>query len=425
MAMATLNRMRSAARRILVITAAAAVMLVVLTACTSNGQSTKQASGPARGETAYVLTAANTVIPVRLPQGVAGRPVKVPGDPVSLAVAHNGKTVYAISATESTPSGPTPPIPTNIDLSSFRVSRSGLFGPGLVTPINTGTGRAEQSIKVPGTPNTIIITPDDTTVYVLGIGDGGQGTLSVISTRTNTVIHNIPTGYNSTAMALTPNGSTLYVVGTGKSGAPADSGYALPISTSTDTPGRPVKVGATAGAITITGDGKTAFVVDAGGAQPSSITPIRLSDNTAEPAIRTGSSDEVFTAVVASTRGSTAYAITNRRALPIIGTPSRLGREIPAYEPPDEAIFSADGEMVYFAAEGETTYVLPFHVSTSKFKQPIPIGHDARGMALSRDGSTLYILDSDVSSIIPVSTSTDKIGQPITLTDAPHLMVIG
>jgi DNA-binding beta-propeller fold protein YncE len=436
MALATQNRTSSAARRTSVIIAAAAAavtMSAALAACTPNERNAKAANGSAHTEMAYVLTVANTVVPIRLPQGVAGRPVKIPGSPVDLAVTHDGKTVYVVSSTQSQPSNPSPP--PGIDLSSFRHSSAGPSSPGLVTPINTGTGRAGPPIPIsvaplgppPGAPSDVIITPDDKTVYVLGYNSSHQGVLSVISTRTNIVTYSIPTGYNSADMAITPNGNTIYVIGTGKSSDPADSGYALPISTRTNTAGQPVKVGPTAHAIAITADGRLAFVTDSGNVRPgsASITPIRLSDNTAESAIRGGNAVESYDSVVTSTRGSTAYALTGRHVIPIVGTPSRLGREIQVDGVPIDAAFSPDGKTAYFAVAAIDTSVIPFRVSTNTFEKPIFIGHDAQGMALSRDGSMLYVLDSDVSSIIPVNTSTDKTGPPITLSDAPNIIVIG
>jgi DNA-binding beta-propeller fold protein YncE len=104
--------------------------------------------------------------------------------------------------------------------------------------------------------------------------------------------------------------------------------------------------------------------------------------------------------------------------------PSRLGQEILVDGSPIDAAFSPDGKMAYFAVAANDTSVIPFQVSTNSSGKPIFIGHDAQGMALSRDGSMLYVLDGDVSSIIPVNTSTDRTGPPITLSDAPNIIVI-
>ena len=147
--------------------------------------------------TAYVATSAQTVVPINLRSSSALKPIrlKVPGIPVSMAIAPDGRTIYVVSLPETKQGNAPPP----------RVG-------GYVTPISTATDRTRRPIWLRGDPGQILITPDGRTGYVLS--DTGLVPECDSAVPAATPAIQIRDAFE---MAMTPNGKTIYL-GAGVSG---------------------------------------------------------------------------------------------------------------------------------------------------------------------------------------------------------------
>ena len=103
------------------------------------------------GRTGYVADPGmNTVIPISMATGTAGKPIRLPQGgygPDWIAITPDGKTAYVANDSQ----------------------------PGTITPISTATNQAGKPIRVGGAfPSQIAITPDGKTAYVLGRSTSGH-----------------------------------------------------------------------------------------------------------------------------------------------------------------------------------------------------------------------------------------------------------
>jgi YVTN family beta-propeller protein len=103
------------------------------------------------------------------------------GNPEGVAVAPDGKTVYA----------------TNTDQ-------------GLVDVISAATNKVTSTIQVGQLPWQLVISSSGSTIYV---ADGDSNAISVISTASDTVTNTISDAGDPVSLALTPDGSQLWAGG--------------------------------------------------------------------------------------------------------------------------------------------------------------------------------------------------------------------
>jgi YVTN family beta-propeller protein len=95
-------------------------------------------------------------------------------------------------------------------------------------------------------------------------------------------------------VVITPNGRTLYTVN-------ANDNTVTPIRVSTNTAGSAIPVGGFPNSAAITPDGKTLYV---GNRNDATVTPIHVRTNTAAPPIPVGNNPA---AIVVTPNGKTAY----------------------------------------------------------------------------------------------------------------------
>lgn len=160
--------------------------------------------------------------------------------PHGLAVAPDGKTVYAVNA-------------------------------GSVRPINAVTWKAEPSIRTGSTNGRMVITPDGRMGYVLGF----WGRVIPVDLVTNMAQKPIMVGERNSlpsALVMAPDGKTVFVAVSG-------SRTVVPISTATSTAGKPIRVGQLPDQLAITPDGRTGYVLTYHAVYPIST----MSDTAGQP----------------------------------------------------------------------------------------------------------------------------------------------
>jgi DNA-binding beta-propeller fold protein YncE len=195
------------------------------------------------GKTVYVLGADGPLMPISTATNRPGPLVQPWGQAVSMSIAitPNGRTLYV------------------------GVGAQNLAGPFYVFPISTATDKPGQPIRVAGSPEAIVVTPDGRTAYVIGQTPphfssshvrttSGEVIVTPISTATNTPGPAVIAGRGGLGpVVMTPDGQHIYI-GT------ADPSSLIPFSTVTDSAGSPVSFASSSiTALAAAPDGRTVY----------------------------------------------------------------------------------------------------------------------------------------------------------------------
>jgi YVTN family beta-propeller protein len=294
----------------------------------------------------------------------------------------------------------TPDASTVVVVGAASVNRSS------ITLIHTATGKAFKTVKFTGFPwpAPIVFSRDSRTAYIAN--DAWSGTVIPLRTRTGRLGPPIRVGHDPVAMAITPDGKTVYV-------ANEHSGTVTPIRTATDTALRPIRVGGMPGAVAITPDGKTAYVTSE---TTAIVTPIRTAANTALRPIRIASPGPYPDpeAIVITPDGKTAYVLDTGGVTPITIPTGRARRQIPVDDPfAGQLNMTPDGKIVY-AVDGLYGILYPIRTATGTALRPIRFGTSLfGGVAFTPDSRFIYVASGGL--LIPVPTATGKRGRAIRL----------
>lgn len=364
----------------LVVEVAGVTLLAAFPSSASGALSSAAADGgtiAARRVAVWVQNAgANSVTPIDVVTGIAGRPVRVPFPDFGLAITPDGKTVYVTD------------------------------GDHRVTAIDTATDKIRKIILVRNGPATIAMTPNGKTVYVTT-----SNTITPISTATNRAGNPIrvarsPDGPE--ALAVTPNSKTVYAINTVT---------VVPVNTATNRASRPIDTGGTFVGMVFTPNGATGCVLGAS----SVVIPIRTATNRAEKPIPVGGPGADPWAIAITPNGRTVYVANygNSTVVPIGTATNRAGKPIKVgYEPTFIAI-TPNGKTAYVAT---VNGVYPISTATNKAGKPIRVGtFDPIAIVITPDGKTAWVSGDEWSTqgglnvgrgfALPISTLTNTPGR--------------
>ncbi len=246
-------------------------------------------------------------------------------------------------------------------------------------PIVTATNTALAPIKVGSRPDEVLAAPDGRTLYVLNLD---EGTITPVRTATGTALHPIRvpgagTGEGGDSMAVTPDCKTVYVIG----GARRDSGTLTPIQG--DHALRPIVVPLTPISLAIGPDGTLAYVVStrffgAGGPNGRfTITQVDLADGARLPSVTVRGSSHGLGRIVVAPRGKTAYFLDTMRGavIPIHLRADTAGKPIPTGNGPhhggSHALFFGHGAAIGYLIKSDR--VVPLNTATSTTLPPIKL----------------------------------------------------
>src|SRR5947209_9832744 len=157
-----------------------------------------QALATAPSPIAYVANAGSTnVTTIATATGTVRSTIPLSNNPISIAIAPDGKTAYVVDGAS-------------------------------VTPVDTATGAARPPITVGSNVYGIAITPNGKTAYVAQLTGG----VIPVDLATGVVGTPISAGSGPIAIAVTPNGKTAYV-------ADFESTTVTPFDTATGTSAPP------------------------------------------------------------------------------------------------------------------------------------------------------------------------------------------
>jgi DNA-binding beta-propeller fold protein YncE len=181
------------------------------------------------GRTAYVFSAAGEIFsgawvtPISIATNSTRRPIELSGYALHFLLAPDGTAAYVFEQTRPTPT---------------TVANE-------IAPVDLTSGTVGKLIRLPGRQGpfamALLLTPNGKTLYVTG-GDSGK-TVTPIDTATGKLSRPIRlayTAYTVIAPVISPDGSTVYIVG--PASARANRWDVMPIRTATNTAGRPIRV---------------------------------------------------------------------------------------------------------------------------------------------------------------------------------------
>ena len=167
-------------------------------------------------------------------------------------------------------------------------------------------------------------------------------------------------------------------------------GTVTPVNLVTGRPGRPIHVGSGPAGIAITPNDKMAYVTDAGSAPiGDTVTPIDLKTDKALRPIKVGLGPQ---GIVITPDGRTAY-VANAGAI-VTGQTGAIGHT-----------------------------VTPIDLATRKALAPITVGNAPIAIAVSADGSTVFVTNSYSGSVSPISVAANSAGTPIPMVGSPQAIV--
>jgi hyaluronoglucosaminidase len=235
------------------------------------------------------------------------------------------------------------------------------------------------------TTTTIVKTPPHLIALVTLIGTGssaGSGTtIEAIDLSARPVtMRAITVGQFPDAVAITPDGKRAYI-------ASYISNTITPIDLTTGKEMHPINVGGGPAGIAITPNGKTAYVTDAGTAPiGDTVTPVDLAKAKALAPITVGA-------------GPQGIAIT----------------------PDGQTAYVADAGAVVTGQSGAFgSTVTPIDLSTKKAGAPIKVGNAPIAIAVSGDGSTVYVANANSGSVTPIQAGSATAGTPVPVNGAPQ-----
>jgi len=246
-------------------------------------------------------------------------------------------------------------------------------GDGTVSVIDTSTDTVVHTIPL-GTgavPQDVVVHPDGTRAYIACAGSAFD--VRVIDTATHSVATAIPVGGAATAVAVSPDGTVLYVASDNDAG----NGAVSVIDTATGSVTATLAVGAYPECIAVSRDGAHAYVTN----------------------LAAAGQGQVFDGTVSVIDTATSTVVTSI-ALASFGIGAR----------PYRVAFSADGARAFVPVAGlEVGLVAVIDTATHSIVGSITVGPVPGGVAVSSDGTVLYVANYGDSTLSVIDTATEKV----------------
>jgi YVTN family beta-propeller protein len=192
---------------------------------------------------------------------------------------------------------------------------------------------------------------------------------------------------------------------------------------------RAITVGTFPDAVAVAPNGKTAYVTSY---TDNSVTPVDLATGKAKKAISVGTGPA---GIAIAPNGETAY-VTDAGTAPIGDTvtpinllKSKTLTPIKVGDGPQGIAITPDGTMAYVANAGAIVTgqtgsigdtVTPIDLSTKTAGPAITVGNAPVGVAISPDGTTVYVTNSNSDSVSTIPEGTTTQGTPVAVNGSPQ-----
>ena len=320
-------------------------------------------------------------------------------------------SIPALASCSSTPAGSA----STRDVAWVATDASVTLPGTAITPVNTATRHVGAAVDTGGSlPSALAYTRGETGLLVTTQGDD---TLTELDPVSHDVEHSVTVGVEPLAVAVAPGGTD------GKGIAVVvnlDSDNVTPVDLGTWRAGKPIAVGKDPVAVAVSVDAAgaaTAFVADFGSNQ---VTPIDLATMEAGPPIAVGPGPQTL---AVATGQVLVGNFSNRTLTSINATTLRPSAAVSLPLNPTGMAVSADGSTVYVCGGSG---VVPLSVTSSGLSvgTAITVPGAAQGVALTSDGSTAWVTEQ-AGSLVPVTLATAKVGKPVSVGGHPSAIVIG
>jgi len=214
------------------------------------------------------------------------------------------------------------------------------------------------------------------------------------------------------ALAMTPNGSTLYVADGapyGQSSCSGGSDTVVPVSTVTRTAGKAIRIGGRPAQMVMAPDGRTLYILTCTG----NVIPVNVATRTPGAPIPVHAGPVGPGGLAITPNGRTLF-VAGHSLIPISTATGRLGTPIPVTGAPGAMVVSPDGRTLYvagFSDTGTADVITPVDLASGKRGITIHLSSSVYALALAPDGRTLFV--SDDNGVVPVDTATGRLGSPI------------
>jgi YVTN family beta-propeller protein len=289
----------------------------------------------------------------------------------------------------------------------------------LLDAIDTGTDTVSDVVPTVGSsPDSIALSPDDTTAYVLGLGAGASSVVSVIDTATDEVTKGIFLS-GGEALAVSPDGHWVYATQITASG-----GEVAVIDTTSDTVTASIPVGNRPDGVAFSPKGARAYVANTSDGTVSVIdTATQTAINTINVQPTSAFSGRPL-GVTVSHDGTKVYvsngAVIHTASGNVTGPLSFDTQQVEgiALSPNDKTAYEVTGGSVVVVANTATGHTSSFQVGPS-------VGADwMTAVALSPDGTTGYFLANNNNVMLAVNLKTHAITGTVNVGEAPTSLAV-
>jgi YVTN family beta-propeller protein len=290
-------------------------------------------------------------------------------------------------------------------------------GPAVLSPQSLTGGAAGKSLNIPGSPGSIVTTPDGSKAFLL---DSTHGQVIPVDLVHGTVGAPIPAGKLPTDEEMSRDGTTLYVTDN-------LSGTVIPIDTASGAPGPAQQL--TQGVINFVPapTGSTAVVSLNNAAGQPGILGFYSPTAGLASAVQVGlnSPIELFYSPDGSTVWVTEDGVGNLPGvvIPVDVRSHAVGRAIAVGHGTAGSAMTADGRLLLVTNSLDRT-VTVIDLAARAAVATVPVGAGPQRVDFSGDGSTAWIVCALDRSLVPIDLRTDHAGTPIALANAPDDLVI-
>lgn len=282
-------------------------------------------------------------------------------------------------------------------------------GAGTVSVIDTASKAIVGTIAGANSPYGLVVTPDGTRLYV---SDFGADAVRVVDTATNQIVESITVGDGPTGIAISPDGTRVYAANT--NGTFGNTTMSI-IDTTTVPPAVTVTLAGTLGArsVVVSADGTRVYIANTSSGT-SSVSILDTTTNTFEPNISLGTATNQLRSMVLS--GTKIYGTrSGSDAVAIIDLTTKLVTTIPGGESATGIALTPDGTRIYVtnpnaAASIDTvTAISTARIGTLDppvIDDSILVGNDPRGIAITPDSRYAYVANAVDQTVSVIALDT-------------------
>lgn len=266
------------------------------------------------------------------------------------------------------------------------------LGPNNITFLSTVTNSFAGSVPIGGQPSGLKLTPDGTRLY---IACQGTNSVMVMSTASNSIIATIPVGTTPIRLAVSPNGAQVYVANEGSNSVSV-------IDVASNSVIGTVPVGSRPMDVAFSPDGSNAYVTNYYGA---SLSVINTASRSVSATLPTGYGPQ---SVVVRGDGVIFVACQFSNVVDVFGAAGNSLGTISGLTYPSGMALSSDGSRLYVANSNAATLSVVY-TGTLQIIATVPVAASPTSVKLSTDGSLVYVVSQSMSSVTLVSTALNAV----------------